>query len=201
MKLAIFISGRGSNMKSIVQACENGTCPAEVVLVLSNNPQAQGLVFARSKGIQTCVVNHKDFKTKEAFEESILDAIDGIDIDIICLAGFMRILSAHFIDLCPCDSIINIHPSLLPAYKGLNTHQRALDDGKKETGCSVHFVTAELDAGDVIVQKTVPVKDGDTAEKLALRVLEQEHKAYPEAISLLAKRAHIDSPHIDSHCK
>ncbi len=186
LKLAVFISGRGSNMLSILDACKNPDYPAEIVLVLSNRPDAKGLVSAQEAGIPTEVVDHKDFENREDFEDEIQDRLENYDIDLIVLAGFMRILTSGFVENWP-DRMINIHPSLLPDYKGLNTHQRAIDDGKKEAGCSVHFVIPDLDSGPVILQKRVPIMDDDTADTLADRVLEQEHIAYPEAIRILAQ--------------
>lgn len=185
LKLAVFISGRGSNMLSILEACKNTDYPAEIVLVLSNRPDAQGLVSAKNAGIQTEVVDHTQFESREDFEDEIQDRLEKYDIDLIVLAGFMRVLTEGFVTQWP-DRMINIHPSLLPDYKGLNTHARAIEDGQKEAGCTVHFVTPDLDSGPTILQKRVPIFEDDTAERLAARVLEQEHIAYPQAIELLA---------------
>ncbi len=185
LKLAIFISGRGSNMLSIMEACKSPDFPAEISVVLSNNPDSQGLISAQEAGIATEIVNHKEYKTREDFEGEISKRLKNYDIDLIVLAGFMRILTGSFVDQW-VDRIINIHPSLLPEYKGLNTHERALNDGKKEAGCTVHFVNDELDSGAIILQKRVDILDGDTIDSLSARVLEQEHKAYPEAIKILA---------------
>ncbi|MEC8664521.1 MAG: phosphoribosylglycinamide formyltransferase [Pseudomonadota bacterium] len=188
LKLAIFISGRGSNMEALLQACADDDYPAEVVLVLSNNPDAKGLETAASAGIATEVVDHRNFKgDKAGFENAILTTLDGYDIDLICLAGFMRLLSADFIAHWT-DKIINIHPSLLPDYKGLDTHARAIADGAQKAGCSVHFVVPEMDAGPIILQKEVAIDDGETADSLAAKVLVQEHIAYPEAVKLVAER-------------
>lgn len=172
-------------MLSILEASKNPNFPAEVVLVLSNRADAKGLKTAQSSGIPTELIEHKEFNTREDFEDEIQDRLESYDIDMIVLAGFMRILTGSFIEHWP-DKIINIHPSLLPAYKGLHTHQRAIDDGQKEGGCSVHFVIPDLDSGPVILQKRVPIMDNDTAEALSARVLEQEHLAYPEAIQIVA---------------
>ncbi len=188
LKLAIFISGRGSNMLSILEACKSSDFPAEIVLVLSNRPDAKGLTLAESLNIPTECVDHKTFDTREIFETEISSRLQKYDIDFIVLAGFMRILTASFVAQWP-KKILNIHPSLLPAYKGLNTHQRAIDDGQSEAGCSVHFVTPDLDSGPVIVQKRVSIRPGDTSESLSKRVLEQEHLAYPEAIQIVATSA------------
>lgn len=186
LRLAIFISGRGSNMEALIKACADPDFPAEIVLVLSNNPDARGLQTAREDGIETCVVNHREFKNKSDFEDALLAAVEPYAADVICLAGFMRLLSPHFLNAWSRD-IINIHPSLLPAYKGLDTHARVIAAGESETGCTVHHVIPEMDAGEILVQKTVPVLPDDTPETLAVRVLEQEHIAYPEAVRLLAK--------------
>ncbi|GJL86012.1 MAG: phosphoribosylglycinamide formyltransferase [Micavibrio sp.] len=186
LNLAVFISGRGSNLQSLIDACQEDNYPAQISVVLSNKPNVQGLERAKKAGIPTLTIPHKDFETKEAFEGTILEALKDYPIDLICLAGFMRILSPYFIGHWP-DKIINIHPSLLPDYKGLNTHERALADGQKEVGCTIHHVVPEMDSGPIIMQKKVPVLDGDTPETLAERVLEQEHIAYPEAVRLLAE--------------
>lgn len=185
LKLAIFISGRGSNMLSIIEACNDPNFPADISVILSNSPDAAGVVSAREAGIACEIVNHKEYETRVSFESEIQSRLEKHDIDLIVLAGFMRILTPEFIDKWP-DKIINIHPSLLPDYKGLNTHERAINDGKLEAGCTVHFASAELDSGEIILQRKVPIKEGDTPESLADRVLEQEHIAYPEAIKLLA---------------
>ncbi len=185
LKLAIFISGRGSNMLSIMDACNEPNFPAEISVVLSNNPEAAGIISASNAGIASEIVNHKEHDSRESFESEIQRKLKKHDVDLIVLAGFMRILTPEFIEQWP-DKIINIHPSLLPEYKGLNTHERAINDGKSEAGCTVHFASAELDSGEIILQRKVPIKNGDTPQTLAARVLEQEHVAYPLAIKLLA---------------
>jgi len=187
LKLAIFLSGRGSNARAIIESCEQPDFPAEIALVLSNNPEAKGLEFAQSKGLETICVNHRDYGVREAYDKALLKALEGRGIDMICLAGFMRILTPVFLEGWGGE-IINIHPSLLPDYKGLNTHERALADGQKESGCTVHHVAAEMDSGPIIVQKRVPIIEGDTPGTLAARILEQEHIAYPEAISIIAQQ-------------
>jgi len=187
LKLAIFISGRGSNMRSIMKACEDENFPARIELVLSNRPDAKGFDFAKNNNIPTEIVDHKQYDTRENFEDEILNRLKKYDIDLIVLAGFMRILTPHFVEEYP-DKIINIHPSLLPDYKGLNTHERAIKDGKKEAGCTVHFVVPDLDSGPIIVQKKVPILENDTPDILSKRVLEQEHLIYPEAIKLIASK-------------
>lgn len=188
MKLGILISGRGSNMEALVKACEEVSFPAEAAVVISNRPDALGLEIARSYGIPAVCVDHKDFESKAEFETAIDKELRAYNVEIVCLAGFMRIVSASFIEGWP-DKILNIHPSLLPKYKGLDTHQRALDNNDVESGCTVHFVRPEMDSGPIILQKTVPILPDDTVNMLAERILEQEHKAYPEAVRLLAQDA------------
>lgn len=183
-RLVILISGRGSNMQSIVQAINNNELNANVAAVISNKAQAPGLNFARAQGIATEVLSHRGFDSRENFDKALAERIDTYQPNYVILAGFMRILSAEFVNHYQ-QRLINIHPSLLPKYKGLDTHQRALDAGDKEHGASVHFVTPELDDGPVIMQARVPVKAGDTADSLAERVLRQEHKLYPAAIRQL----------------
>lgn len=188
IKLAVFISGRGSNAQALIDACARDDFPAEIAVLLSNRPDAAGLKRAEKAGIPTAIVDHKLYKgDKPAFESAIQEALSGYEIDLICLAGFMRILSPAFLAKWP-ERVINIHPSLLPDYKGLNTHERVLANKGRESGCTVHYVVPEMDSGPVIVCKPVPVVDGDTPETLAARVLEQEHVAYPEAVSLIAQK-------------
>ncbi len=188
IKLAVFLSGRGSNAQALIDACKNPDFPAEIVLVLSNIPNAGGLERAQDAGIPTATVDHKLFKgDKAAFEGAIQEVLSSYDIDLICLAGFMRLLSAEFLTQWP-EQVINIHPSLLPDYKGLHTHERAIADGRNHGGCTVHYVVPEMDAGEIIVQKSVPILDGDTPQTLAARVLEQEHIAYPQALRIMADK-------------
>lgn len=187
VKVAVLISGRGSNLQSLIDACANEDFPAEIVAVISNVPDVYGLERAQNVGIEAHAIDHKSYESRENFESALIAKLQSYDADIVCLAGFMRILTPSFIDGLNA-SIINIHPSLLPKHKGLNTHARAIEAGDTEAGCSVHHVVADLDSGDVIVQKRVPVEKGDTAEALAARVLVQEHLAYPEALESLAKQ-------------
>ncbi len=189
LKLAVLISGRGSNLQSLIDACQSPDFPAEISVVLSNVPDVMGLERAKKAGIPTITIDHKNFKGQDrsAFEKSMIDALSDHEIDLVCLAGFMRILTPYFIHHFK-DRLINIHPSLLPDYKGLNTHQRALDDGKKEAGCTIHVVVPEVDNGPILVQKSVPVMEDDNAESLAARVLAQEHIAYPEAVKMIAEK-------------
>lgn len=186
LSLAVLISGRGSNLQALIDACAAPDFPARIALVISNRPGAYGLERAAAAGIETVTIDHKNFDGKAAFEHALHDALAARPVDLICLAGFMRVLGADFVGRWP-GRIINIHPSLLPDYKGLDTHARVLADGQAETGCSVHFVTPELDDGPVIVQKRVPVMPGDDPERLADRVLAAEHAAYPEAVALIAQ--------------
>jgi phosphoribosylglycinamide formyltransferase 1 len=186
LNLAVFISGRGSNLQALIEACSQADFPARISLVLSNRPDAAGLLKATQACLANEIVDHTQYPDREAFEQALLERLAGYDVDLICLAGFMRILTPYF--LKPWEGkIINIHPSLLPAYKGLNTHERILQDGQRQTGCTVHYVTPDMDSGPVIVQRRVQVRDGDTPEILALRVLEQEHIAYPEAVRKIAE--------------
>ncbi|PCH65789.1 MAG: phosphoribosylglycinamide formyltransferase [Gammaproteobacteria bacterium] len=182
--IVILISGRGSNMKSIVNAINAGSLDVNVAAVISNRPDAGGLEFAQQQDIQSLVVDHKNFASREQFDQTLAKEIDQYSPDIVVLAGFMRILTAEFVNHY-AGKLINIHPSLLPKFKGLNTHQRAIDAGEKEHGASVHLVTPELDDGPVILQARVPVLEDDDASTLAARVLEQEHQLYPDAINKL----------------
>ncbi len=172
-------------MMSILEATKNHDFPARISVVLSNRPDAKGLIAAEKAGIKTEIVDHTAFGSREDFEDEIQERLKKHTVDMIVLAGFMRVLTASFVEQWT-DRIINIHPSLLPEYKGLNTHARAIADGKKKSGCSVHFVNAELDSGPVILQKEVPILEDDTPDTLAERILEQEHEAYPEAIKIIA---------------
>lgn len=182
--LVILISGRGSNMISIVDAIESGSLNVKVAAVISNRPDAPGLDFAKKENIPTAVINHKNFESRELFDQALAKEIDNYTPNLVVLAGFMRILTTEFVEHF-AGKLINIHPALLPKFKGLNTHQRAIDAGEKEHGASVHIVTPELDDGPVIMQARVPVLSDDTEKTLAARVLKQEHTLYPEAINKL----------------
>ena len=186
--IVILISGRGSNMISIVNAITEGSLPAKVAAVISNRPDAAGIEFAKQAGIDTAIIDHKSFASREDFDQAMAAKIDTYSPDLVVLAGFMRILTTEFVEHF-ANKLINIHPALLPKFKGMDTHQRAIDAGETEHGASVHFVTAELDAGPVILQARVPVLSDDTAETLAARVLEQEHKLYPAAINKLVTQS------------
>ena len=187
LRTAILISGRGSNMRAILEAAKAPTYAASPVLVLSNNPSAQGLEAAASMGVATDVVDHKSFgKDREAFERALHEVLERHRVDMVVLAGFMRILTPWFVGQWH-QRMINIHPSLLPKYTGLNTHKRALEAGDAEAGCSVHWVTEGVDEGAVIVQARVPILEDDTEQSLESRVLIEEHKLYPRAVDLAAK--------------
>jgi phosphoribosylglycinamide formyltransferase 1 len=179
--IVILISGRGSNMEAIVRAAQQEQWPAKVVAVVSNRADAGGLQFAAHNGIATAVVANKDYPNREAFDFALQQIIDSYAPDLVVLAGFMRILGASF-TANYANRILNIHPSLLPAFVGLHTHQQALDAGVKIHGASVHFVTSLLDHGPIVAQATVPVLENDTADTLAQRVLAQEHQIYPRAV-------------------
>ncbi len=184
--VAVLISGRGSNMAALMEACAAPDFPARISVVASNRPGAGGLARAREAGIPTVVVDHRAYPDRGRFEDALLDALRPYPIEIVCLAGFLRVLTPTFIHAWPPGRILNIHPSLLPAYKGLDTHARALADGVAEHGCTVHIVTPDLDSGPVLVQRRVPVEAGDTADTLAARVLREEHSAYPQALRAVA---------------
>jgi phosphoribosylglycinamide formyltransferase-1 len=186
-RVAVLISGRGSNMSALIKAARAPDYPAEIVLVVSNRPDASGLAHARAAAIATVVIDHRSFgENREAFERALDDELGKYRVEIICLAGFMRLLTAWFIGRWR-GRILNIHPALLPDFKGLNTHRRALEAGVKRHGATVHFVVEETDAGPVISQQSVAVMEGDTEETLAARVLEVEHRIYPEALRLVAE--------------
>lgn len=187
-RVGILISGRGSNMMSLVAASRAADYPAEVVCVISNRPQAAGLAWAREQGIAAHAVDHKAYATREAFEEAVQAVLEREGVELVALAGFMRIMTGGFVARW-AGRMINIHPSLLPLYPGLHTHARALADGVRIAGCTVHHVIAEMDAGPIIAQGAVPVVDGDTPESLAERILRVEHVLYPQALALVASEA------------
>ncbi len=185
IRAAILISGRGSNMKALVEAARDPDYPIEIVLVVSNREDAAGLDHAKHRNIPTLAVENRRYCDRESHENAIHTALVARDVDLICLAGYMRILTPGFVDKWP-GRILNIHPSLLPKYPGLNTHQRALDAGDKKHGCTVHIVTGDLDAGPAVLQKKVAVLDNDNAKSLAARVLEIEHRLYVRALAMVA---------------
>jgi len=185
LKAAVLISGRGTNLQALIDDCARPDAPAEIALVLSNVPAAAGLARAAAAGIATRIVDHKGFASRAAFEDALQRCLDEAGVQLVCLAGFMRLLTASFVERWR-DRLINIHPSLLPSYRGLDTHARAIADGVRFAGCTVHFVRAEMDAGPIIVQAAVPVHADDDADRLAARVLEAEHRCYPLALRLIA---------------
>ena len=185
-RVAILISGRGSNMRALVEAAKAPDYPAEIVGVLSNKADAEGLAYARAEGIPTAVRSLRDYPDKDAADAAIERVLQGWSADLVCLAGFMRILSPGFVNRWN-GRILNIHPSLLPLHKGLHTHEQALAEGVAEHGCTVHFVTPGMDEGPAILQARVPVLPGDSAESLAARVLIEEHRAYPKALAMVAR--------------
>jgi len=185
-RVAILISGRGSNMAALIEAAKDPAYPAEIVLVASNRPDAGGLTTAQKAGIATAIVDHKQFKEREAFERELQKVLEAHRVEIVCLAGFMRLLTPWIISRWD-GRMINIHPALLPAFKGLDTHERAIAAGVKKHGATVHYVVPEMDSGPVILQGAVPVLDGDTPDALAARVLAVEHKIYPQALRRVAE--------------
>jgi phosphoribosylglycinamide formyltransferase-1 len=180
--LGVLISGRGSNLKAIIDAIADGRLAASIAVVISNRADAPGLDHARVAGIETLVLSHRAFATREDYDRALVKELDDRGVSLVCLAGFMRLLSPVLVDAFP-SRILNIHPSLLPKYPGLHPQQQALDDGATVTGATVHFVNKELDAGPVILQREVPVLPGDTVDTLSVRILEAEHVLYPEAIA------------------
>ena len=184
-RVGVLISGRGSNLQALIAACEAPDYPAEIALVITNVADAKGLEHAKRAGIPCCVISHKDFPDRARFDAALDSALRQADIKIVCLAGFMRLLGETFTAAWR-DRVLNIHPSLLPAFPGLNTHRNVIEAGVKISGCTVHLVRPELDAGPILIQAAVPVAQDDTSETLAARVLEMEHRCYPLALRLLA---------------
>ncbi|MBD8892721.1 phosphoribosylglycinamide formyltransferase [Roseibium litorale] len=194
-KVAVLISGRGSNMLSLISAAQDPAFPAEIALVVSNNPDAGGLERAAGFGIETAVLDHRNYKgNREAFERDMDALLRSRGIELIALAGFMRLLTPFLVNAWK-NRMINIHPALLPSFKGLHTHERALETGVRLHGATVHFVSAEMDDGPIIIQGAVPVLDSDTPESLGARVLTVEHKIYPRALALVASGAASVSGH------
>lgn len=181
VRIAILISGRGSNMQALVKACEDQNFPAEVALVLSNKADAEGLNFAQSKNIKTVFVNHREFSSREDFDKKVSAEIEKSGVEFVCLAGFMRLLSPWFVQRW-FNKLINIHPSLLPEFKGADAVGDAIKAGAKISGCTVHFVREEMDSGPIIMQSQVDVVPNDTKETLAAKILKEEHRIYPESL-------------------
>jgi phosphoribosylglycinamide formyltransferase-1 len=186
LKVAVLISGRGSNLKALIQACAAPEYPAQIVLVMSNVADAGGLAYAKNAGIPTAIVAHKNFVSRESFDAEMQTRLSEAGVELICLAGFMRILSDGFVRQWE-GRMINIHPSLLPAFKGTRVHEQAIAAGVRISGCTVHYVIPGLDSGPAIAQAAVPVHADDTAETLAARVLEAEHVLYPQALRMIAE--------------
>ncbi len=186
LRVAVLISGRGSNMESLAQACAAAGFPASICVVVSNVAEAPGLDKAASFGIPTAVVDHTKYESKADFEAELIRVLEEHGTELICLAGFMRVLSESFVGRYP-NKILNIHPSLLPSFPGLNVQQKAIDYGVRYSGCTVHLVVPEVDAGPIILQAVVPIERGDSEEALARRILEQEHLIYPESVRLFAE--------------
>jgi phosphoribosylglycinamide formyltransferase-1 len=185
-RVGILISGRGSNMIALVDAMRRGEVPAEPALVLSNAPGAAGLEAAAERGVPTAVVDHREVKPRSAHEARVIQVLREHRVDLVCLAGYMRLLTPLMVSAFR-NRIVNIHPSLLPAFPGLHAQRQALEHGVKTAGCSVHFVDEECDHGPIILQASVPVREGDTEDDLAARILEQEHRIYPQAVALFFK--------------
>jgi phosphoribosylglycinamide formyltransferase-1 len=206
-RVGILISGRGSNMMALVEAARAADYPAEIATVISNVPDAAGLAWAKARGVPSGAIDHKAYPSREAFDAAVHEALMNLGVDLIALAGFMRIQSAGFVAQWQGRQL-NIHPSLLPLFKGLHPHRQALDAGVKLSGCTVHFVTPEMDSGPIVAQAAVPVLDGDTPDTLAARVLAAEHRLYPHALALVASgrarleggRVRIDAPERPGGC-
>ncbi|MCK4742423.1 MAG: phosphoribosylglycinamide formyltransferase [Sulfuriflexus sp.] len=186
MQVVILISGSGSNLQAIINASNENDCPFNIRAVISNRPDVKGLQRANAAGIETLVIDHKQFDGREAFDQELMNRIDSYQPSLVVLAGFMRILTSQFVEHYS-GQLLNIHPALLPDFPGLNTHERALESGVEQHGASVHFVTTEVDGGPIVLQSSVPVKTDDTAETLANKVLEQEHIIYPLVIKWYAE--------------
>ncbi|MEK9670943.1 MAG: phosphoribosylglycinamide formyltransferase [Rhodospirillaceae bacterium] len=192
LKLGLLISGRGSNLQALIDACADPAYPAEIVLVISNNANAMGLERAKGTGIPTQTIDHKAFADRAAFDREMTRALEDARVDLVCLAGFMRLLSDEFVDRWS-DKMINIHPSLLPAFKGLDVQEQVLAAGVRFAGCTVHYVRRDMDTGPIIAQAVVPVMGDDTPDTLAARILEREHDIYPLAVRLIAEgRVSVD---------
>jgi phosphoribosylglycinamide formyltransferase-1 len=183
-RIAVLISGRGSNLQALIDAVAGGRLDAEIAVVVSNRPDAFGLERAANAAIPTVTINHRDYASRDAFEEALVRELRTKDVSLVCLAGFMRLLGRTFLEAFP-NRIVNIHPSLLPSFPGVEAQRQALDHGVRVAGATVHFVTGELDGGPVILQAAVPVHDDDTVETLSARILEVEHRIYPEAAGLV----------------
>ena len=183
-RLGVLISGRGSNLQALIDAIGDGRLDASIAVVISNREDADGLEKARRAGIEVVALSHRGWPTRDDFDRALVEELTSREVGLVCLAGFMRLLGAPLIEAFP-NAVVNIHPSLLPAFPGVDAQRQALDYGAKVTGVTVHLVTPELDGGPIVLQRTVPVRPDDTVESLAARILVEEHKAYPEAVALL----------------
>ncbi|MCP4933657.1 MAG: phosphoribosylglycinamide formyltransferase [bacterium] len=200
-RIGVLISGRGSNMSSLIEACKSPEYPAEISVVISNRPKAAGLENAAREGIRALTINHRKYDNRTAFETDLHQALVDAQVELICNAGFLRLLTAEFVDKWH-DRQLNIHPSLLPSFKGLHTHQRVLDAGVKVTGCTVHLVRTDMDAGPIIAQAAVAVEHDDDEQSLAARVLAAEHQLYPHALKMFAMGdAYVNNEKIEIHAK
>ena len=186
VRVGVLASGGGTNLQSLIDASAAGTIPADVALVLSNNPDAGALTRAQRAGIPTCHLDHRRFASREAFDHAAVAALRDAGVELVCLAGFMRIITPAFLDAFP-GRVMNIHPALLPAFPGLHVQRKALEYGARFAGCTVHFVDAGVDTGPIIIQAVVPIHDDDTEETLSARILAQEHRIYPRAVQLFAE--------------
>lgn len=203
LKLGVLVSGSGTNLQSILDAACSGQIPVEVCVVISNRPKAKALDRARAAGVEAVAISHRKFESREAFEEALTDALKQRGVEWVALAGFMRILTGHFLRAFP-DRVINIHPAILPSFPGVHAQKQALDYGVRFSGCTVHFVDEGTDTGPIIAQAVVPVLDSDDEEALKQRILEQEHRIYPWVLKLLAegrvrreeRRVTIDHGHV-----
>jgi phosphoribosylglycinamide formyltransferase 1 len=183
-RLAVLISGRGSNLQAIIDAIQSGRLDAEIAVVISNRADAGGLERARAAGLETRHINHRAFASRDDFDRAVVAELRAHDVGLVCLAGFMRLVGAPILDAFP-NAVLNIHPSLLPAFPGVDAQKQAVDHGVKVSGVTVHLVTSELDGGPILVQRSVPVLDDDTPETLAARILVEEHRAYVDAIAMM----------------
>ncbi len=186
LKLGVMISGSGTNLQALIDACRQSDYPAQISVVISNRPNAKGLERAKEAGIDAVCIDHTGYDDRASFEDAIHNCLKEHDVELVCLAGFMRILNAEFVNRWK-DRMINIHPSLLPSYKGLHTHARAIEDGVRFGGCTIHFVRPEMDDGPIIMQAAVPISEDETKDSLATKILQYEHEMYPAAVRLIAE--------------
>ncbi len=186
LRLGVMISGSGTNLQALIDACEAADYPAEIVVVISNRPGVKGLARAEAAGLPALTIDHTNYETRESFEEAVHTTLSEHKVQLVCLAGFMRLLTADFVIRWK-DRMINIHPSLLPSYKGLHTHERAIEDGVRFAGCTIHYVRAEMDNGPILMQAAIPISPDDTPDSLASKVQTYEHQMYPAAVKLIAE--------------